>query len=110
MECMEGVCGALAPAASREDDKQPKRKERVAHSVTLTYEASNTEVLAFHVRTAIISRRAQKAKAAKETKRLKELEKLAVKVAKAATEILKTSMSGLAPNFAQEKKNKAPKE
>ena len=86
-----------------------REKKESAHSVTLTHEASNTQVLAFHVRTAAISRRAQKATAVKETKRLKELEKLAVKVAKAATENLKTSMSRLAPHFAQEKKTKLKK-
>ena len=82
-------------------------QEGVAHSVTLTSEASKTQrsnLLVFHFRTAVISRRAKKATALAEKKRLQELEKLAVKVSKASTENFKTRMSKTAKILARKRR------
>ena len=76
------------------------------------YEASKTQrsnLLVFHLRTAVISRRAQKASVVKEKKRLQELEELAVKVAKASTENLKTRMSRLAKILPRRRKRSSRK-
>ena len=74
--------------------------------MTLTNEASKTQrsnLLIFHFRTAVISRRAKKATALAEKKRPQELEKLAVKVAKASTENSKTRMSKTVKILARKK-------
>ena len=89
---MAKVRRTLAAAASRENHNQATGQEGVAHSVALTNEDSkiqHSNLLVFHFRTAVISRRTKKATALAQRKRLAELEKLAVKVSKASTKTLK---------------------